>query len=138
GERPEPVLGLLVATGTLVVARDFFLQPEELVSVHLFGNKVKWPPTLSLGYLFLAVGAVVGGGIYAGLATRGRALGRVAPRDIGAAGRLHRRLEKIVVEAGRWGVQVAVAAAMLFSAVLVHGIVPMLSHHLSFKPVLES
>ena len=34
GERAEPVLGLLMATGTMVVARDFVLTPEELVSVH--------------------------------------------------------------------------------------------------------
>jgi hypothetical protein len=139
GERAEPVLGLLVATGTLVVARDFFLQPDELVSVHLLGAKVKWPPTLSLGYLFLAAGVVMGAGIYTGLATRGRALGRVAQRDLGAsAGRWHRRLEKLVVEAGRWGIQAAVVTAVLFGAFLVHGLVPMLSRHLSFKPVLES
>ena len=139
GERAEPVLGLLVATGTLVVARDFFLEPEELVSVHLAGAKVKWPPTLSLGYLFLIVGVVMGAGIYAGLATRGRALGRVAPRDLGEApGKWHRKLEKLVVEAGRWGVHAAVATAVLFAAFLAHGMVPMLSQHLSFKPVLES
>jgi hypothetical protein len=139
GERAEPVLGLLVATGTIVVARDFFLEPEELVSVHLTGNKVKWPPTLSLGFLFLAVGLVMGAAIYAGLAARGRALGRVAPRDLGVApGRWQRLLEKASVEAGRWGVQVAVATAILFAAFVVQGIVPMLSHHLSFKPVLES
>jgi hypothetical protein len=139
GERAEPVLGLLVATGTIVVARDFFLEPDALVSVHLLGNKVKWPPTLSLGYLFLAVGLVTGAGIYAGLATRGRALGRVAPRDLGVApGRWHMRLDRLAVEAGRWGVQVAVACAILFAAFVAHGIVPMLSHHLSFKPVLES
>src|SRR6185436_9860066 len=139
GERAEPVLGLLVATGTIVVARDFFLEPAELVSVHLTGAKVKWPPTLSLGYLFLAVGVVMGAGIYAGLATRGRALGRVAPRDLGVApGKWHRKLEKLVVEAGRWGVHAAVATAVLFAAFLAHGMVPMLSQHLSFKPVLES
>jgi hypothetical protein len=139
GERAEPVLGLLIGTGTLVIARDFFLGPEELVSVHLFGTKVKWPPTLGINYVFLAVGLLVGLGVYTGLATRGRALGRVAPRDLGAsAGRWHRRLERLVVEAGRWGVQAAVATAILFAAFLAHGIVPLLSKHLSFKPVLES
>src|SRR6185436_4749603 len=139
GERAEPVLGLLVATGTIVVARDFFLEPVELVSVHLAGAKVKWPPTLSLGYVFLAVGLVIGAAIYAGLAARGRALGRVPPRDLGPAPRRwQRRLDALSVEAGRWGVQVAVACAVLFAAFVAHGIVPMLSHHLSFKPVLES
>jgi hypothetical protein len=139
GERPEPVLGLLIATGTMVVARDFFLEPEELVSVHLLGQKVKWPPTLTVGYVFLLAGLLVGAGIYAGLATRGRALGRVAPRDLGETVRpWQRRLERLVVEAGRWGVQAAVAVAVLFSAFLAFGLVPALSHHLSFKPVLES
>lgn len=139
GERSEPVLGLLIATGTMVIARDFFLNPEELVSVHLFGTKVKWPPTLGVGYVFLAAGLLVGGGIYTGLSTRGRALGRVAPRDLGAAARpWQRRLERLVVELGRWGVQAAVVTAVLFAAFLAHFIVPQLSRHLSFKPVLES
>ena len=38
----EPVAGLLMAIGTMIVARDFFLAPEELASVHL-NDKVKWP-----------------------------------------------------------------------------------------------
>ena len=42
GLRPEPVAGLLMATGTMVVARDFYLSPEDLGSVHLF-EKVHWP-----------------------------------------------------------------------------------------------
>jgi hypothetical protein len=100
---------------------------------------VKWPPTLSLGYLFLFVGLVVGAGIYTGLATRGRALGRVAPRDLGEQARpWQRTLERLVVEAGRWGVQAAVVAALLFGAFFTYGIIPALSRHLSFKPVLES
>lgn len=137
GERAEPVLGLLVATGTMVVARDFFLAPEEVVSAHLL-NKVKWPPTLQIGPLFLATGVLVALGIYTGLATRGRALGRVALRDIGNARPWRRWLERIVVETGRWGIQVAVAAALVFAAVLSHVLVPYLSRHFSFKPVLES
>jgi 4-amino-4-deoxy-L-arabinose transferase-like glycosyltransferase len=139
GERSEPVLGLLIATGTVVVARDFFLDPEELVSVHLLGSKVKWPPTFSINYVVLAVGMLVGAGIYAGLAARGRALGRVAQRDLGGRARpWQRRLDGLAVEAGRWGVQAALAVAVAFGAFLVFGIVPTLSHHLSFKPVLES
>ena len=42
GLRAEPVAGLLMATGTMIVARDFFLAPEELASVHLI-DKVQWP-----------------------------------------------------------------------------------------------
>jgi hypothetical protein len=81
----------------------------------------------------------MGAGIYAGLAARGRALGRVAPRELGVAPRRwQRRLDRLSVEAGRWGVQVSVASALLFGAFLAHGIVPMLSRHLSFKPALES
>ena len=137
GRRAEPVLGLLVATGTMVVARDFVLAPEELVSVHTLA-KVHWPPTVKMGSAFNAVGALFAGGIYAGLATRGRALGRVALRDIGKAGRWHQRIEKGVVEAGRYGIQIAVLTAVVFSAVLAHHLVPTLSKHLSFKPLLES
>ena len=137
GERAEPVLGLLVATGTMVVARDFDITPEELVSVHTLA-KVNWPATLHLGPLFLAVGLIFAGGIYTGLATRGRALGRVALRDLGAASAWRRRIEKIVVEVGRYGIQVAVVTAVLFSAVVGLYLVPALSKHLSFKPLLET
>lgn len=138
GERAEPVLGLLVATGTMVVARDFVLAPEELVSVHTL-TKVRWPPTVKLGNEFMVVGLLFAGGIYTGLATRGRALGRVALRDLGSnAGKWRRRIEKAVVEAGRYGIQAAVVVALLFSIFLGHYLVPTLSKHLSFKPLLET
>src|SRR5450759_707746 len=137
GRRAEPVLGLLVATGTMVVARDFVLTPEELVSVHTLA-KVRWPATVKFGPVFIAAGVLFAGGIYAGLATRGRALGRVALRDLGKAGPWRRRIEKSVVEAGRYGIQVAVASALLFAFVLGHYLVPTLSKHLSFKPLLET
>ena len=137
GRRAEPVLGLLVATGTMVVARDFVLTPEELVSVHTLA-KVRWPPTVKFGPVFIAVGVLFAGGIYAGLATRGRALGRVALRDLGKAGPWRRRIEKSVVEVGRHGIQAAAATAVLFAFVLGHYLVPTLSKHLSFKPLLET
>jgi hypothetical protein len=137
GVRAEPVLGLLVATGTMVVARDFVLTPEELVSVHTLA-KVRWPSDLKMGPVFIAVGLLFAGGIYTGLATRGRAIGRVALRELGAAGVWRRRIEKAVVEAGRYGIQVAVATAVLFAVVVGHYLVPTLSKHLSFKPLIES
>lgn len=137
GERAEPVLGLLAATGTMVVARDIFLAPEELVSQHLLA-KVKWPPTINVGYGVLVAGLLVGGGIYLGLATRGRALGKVAPRELGAAPAWRRKIEALVVQIGRFGIHVAVVAAILFSGLVAHALVPVLSRHLSFKPVLES
>jgi len=137
GERAEPVLGLLVATGTMVVARDFVLTPEELVSVHTLA-KVKWPLTLKMGPIFIAIGVLFAGGVYTGLATRGRALGRVALRELGAAGLWRRRVEKVVVEAGRYGIQVAVAAAVLFAFVVSQYLVPRMSKDTSFKPLLES
>jgi len=126
-----------VATGTMVVARDFVLTPEELVSVHTLA-KVRWPPALKMGPVFIAIGMLFAAGVYTGLATRGRALGRVALRDLGAAGAWRRRIEKAVVEAGRYGIQVAVGAAVLFALVVGHYLVPTLSKHLSFKPLLES
>jgi hypothetical protein len=137
GRRAEPVLGLLVATGTMVVARDLVLAPEELVSVHTL-SKVRWPPNIKMSAAFMLVGVLFAGGIYAGLATRGRALGRVALRELGKVGKWRQRLEKGVVEAGRWGIQVAVLTAVIFGAILAHHLVPALSKHLSFKPLLES
>jgi hypothetical protein len=137
GDRAEPVLGLLVATGTMVIARDLVLAPEDLVSVHTL-NRVQWPVKLKLGWLFIATGLLVGAGLYTGLATRGRALGRVALRDLGDARRWHRGVERAVVEVGRWGIQAAVAVAVLFALVLIHVIVPKISGDLSFKPPLES
>jgi hypothetical protein len=137
GERAEPVLGLLVATGTMVVARDFVLTPEELASVHTLA-KVKWPTALKMGPVFIGIGMLFAAGVYTGLATRGRALGRVALRDLGGAGVWRRRIEKAVVEAGRYGIQVAVGAAVLFAFVVGQYLVPTLSKHLSFKPLLES
>ncbi|MBN2574237.1 MAG: glycosyltransferase family 39 protein [Deltaproteobacteria bacterium] len=137
GRRAEPVLGLLVATGTIVVARDLVLEPEELVSVHTLA-KVKWPEKVKMGWMFMAAGVLFAGGIYTGLATRGRALGRVALRELGTAGKWRRRIEKGVVEAGRYGIQVAVTSAVVFGLAVGHVVVPVLSKHLSFKPLLES
>ena len=137
GERAEPVLGLLVATGTMVVARDFVLAPEELVSVHTLA-KVTWPAVIKMGPVFMVFGVLFATGIYAGFATRGRALGRVALRDLAKAGTWRRRMEGAVVEAGRWGIQVAVGSAVVFAMMLGLHLVPTLSKHLSFKPLLES
>jgi len=108
-----------------------------LVSAHIL-NKVQWPAKLKLASLFLATGLLVGAGLYTGLATRGRALGRVALRDLGNARRWHRWLERAVVEVGRWGIQAAVVVAVLFALTLSQVIVPKLSGDLSFKPPLES
>lgn len=137
GERAEPVLGLLVATGTMVVARDFVLEPAELVSVHTLA-KVTWPAVIKMAPAFMVFGVLFAAGIYTGFATRGRALGRVALRDLGAAGTWRRRLERAVVEAGRWGIQVAVGAAVVFAFIVGLHLVPTLSKHMSFKPLLES
>lgn len=137
GERAEPVLGLLVATGTMVVARDFVLEPDELVSVHTLA-KVTWPAVIKMGSTFIVIGLLFAAGIYTGFATRGRALGRVALRDLGKAGTWRRRIEAVMVEVGRWGIQVAVASAVVFALVLGLHLLPTLSKHLSFKPLLES
>jgi hypothetical protein len=137
GIRPEPVAGLLMATGTMVVARDFFLAPEELASVAI-NEKVKWPATVSVGDLFLAIGLVAAGGVYAGLAARARALGKAPAPNLEKVARWRRSFDKLVVDAGRFGLQVAIAAAVLFAFYLAEGLVPRLSTHLSFKPVLQS
>ncbi|HVR62196.1 MAG TPA: hypothetical protein VMU50_09880, partial [Polyangia bacterium] len=137
GYRSEPVAGLLMATGTMVIARDFFLEPEELVSVHLL-DKVKWPPVISIEHLILGVGFLVALGVYTGLAARGRAVGRVAPQEPADARKWQRRADPVVMAAGRWGLQAATACAVLFAFYLAMGLVPGLSTHFSFKPVLQS
>ena len=46
---------------------------------------MKWPSVLSVGYAVLGFGLVVALGIYTGLATRGKALGKVPGRDLAHA-----------------------------------------------------
>jgi hypothetical protein len=137
GIRPEPVTGLLMATGTMLIARDFFLAPEELASVAV-NDKVKWPSAVAVGDLFLAVGLVAGFGVYAGLAARARAMGRVPTPDLSSARPVRRVFDRLVVDAGRFGLQIAIGCAVVFAFYLAQGLVPRLSTHLSFKPVLES
>jgi hypothetical protein len=137
GLRTEPVAGLLMAMGTMIVARDFFLAPEDLASVHLF-EKVRWPATVAVGNLILGVGFLAALGVYAGLAARGRALGRIAAPDLAGAGRIRRVATRFFIGIGRYGLQGAVACAIFFAFYLSQWIVPALSTHLSFKPVLES
>jgi hypothetical protein len=137
GLRPEPVTGLLMAIGTMIIARDFYLAPEELASVHI-NEKVHWPAAVVVGDLFLAVGLVAALGIYAGLAARARAVGNVPPPDLTKAGPIRRTFDRLALDAGRFGLQVGVAVAVLFSFYLAESLVPRLSTHLSFKPVLES
>jgi hypothetical protein len=139
GRRLEPVAGLLMAMGTMIVARDFYLSPEDLASVHLF-DKVRWPPTVVVGNLILGVGFVAALGVYAGLAGRGRAVGLV---DVGTAeppraGRIRRGAARLFGVLGRYGLQGSIACAIFFAFYLTQMIVPALSTHLSFKPVLES
>ena len=138
GNRAEPVTGLLIATGTLVLARDLFQSPEDLVSVHLLGEKVKWPPSINVGDTFLLFGALVAAGVYAGLAARGKALGKVTGPAPTTAPAWLRFLEKKAVVAGRWGLQVAVGLSVVFGFWMTQVLVPKLSTQLSFKPMMES
>ncbi|HLK91834.1 MAG TPA: glycosyltransferase family 39 protein [Polyangia bacterium] len=139
GLRPEPVAGLVMATGTMIVARDFYLAPEDLASVHLF-EKVHWPANVVVGELILGIGLLAALGVYAGLAIRPRAIGRVAAPEAPPvpAGKLRAILARGSTLAGRYGLQAAVGVALVFAFYLSQLIVPALSTHLSFKPVLES
>jgi hypothetical protein len=137
GNGAETVAGLLMAIGTLIIARDFFLAPEELASVHV-SEKVKWPAAIQLGQLFMVFGLLVAAGVYGGLAARPRAVGKVAGPDPASLRRFRRLIDRLFVLAGRYGIQGAIAVALLFSFYLAQGLVPRLSTHLSFKPVLES
>jgi len=138
GNRTEPVTGLLIATGTVVLARDLFQSPEDLVSVHLLGEKVKWPPSITVGDTFLLFGVLVAAGVYAGLAARGKALGKVAGPDLTKAPAWRRFVEEKGVLAGRWGLQAAVAVSIVFGFWMTQILVPRLSTQLSFKPMMES
>lgn len=138
GNRAEPVTGLLIATGTVVLGRDLFQSPEDLVSVHLLGEKVKWPPSINVGDTFLLFGVLVAAGVYAGLAARGKALGKVAGPDLTKAPRWRRFVEEKGVLAGRWGLQAAVGVSIVFGFWMTQVLVPRLSAQLSFKPMMES
>jgi hypothetical protein len=144
GRRLEPVAGLLMAMGTMIVARDFYLAPEDLASVHLF-DKVRWPANVVVGNLILGIGFLAALGVYAGLAGRGRVVGRVdldadaaAAAEPARAGRLRRGAARLFGGLGRYGLQGSIACAIFFAFYLAQAIVPALSTHLSFKPVLES
>jgi hypothetical protein len=103
-----PLVGLLAAVGTAVVARDLFLSPEELVSVHL-PEKVRWPVTAGGRVVLLAAGLAFAGAL-------GVALG------------LRRRV-------AAWA---ALALAVALAAFLAQGLVPALSLHFSPRSVVST
>jgi hypothetical protein len=137
GNSAEPVAGLVMAIGTLIIARDFFLAPEELASVHVI-EKVKWPPTIAIGPWLFGVGLVAAAALAGGLAARPRALGKMPSPDRASRGPIRRGAEDVYLFAGRYGLQLSIACAALFALYLAQSLVPRLSTHLSFKPVLES
>ncbi|HWJ55652.1 MAG TPA: glycosyltransferase family 39 protein [Vicinamibacterales bacterium] len=137
GNSLEPVAGLVMMIGTLIIARDFTQDPEELASVHVM-DKVKWPPTIAIAELVFAVGFIAAAGLAGGLAARARALGKFPRPAKGSRGRIGRAAEDVYMFGGRFGLQISIACAILFSFYLAQRLVPRLSTHLSFKPVLES
>jgi len=137
GNGAEPVAGLLMGIGTLIIARDFLLTPEELASVHVI-DKVRWPSTIQIGSLFMLVGLVSAAGVYGGLAARPRAIGKVPGPDQASRGGFRKLVDRVFLFSGRYGLQIAVACALAFALYLSQILVPHLSTHLSFKPVLES
>jgi hypothetical protein len=137
GNGAEPVAGMVMMIGTLIIARDFFLTPEELASVHL-NDKVRWPAAIQIGEMIFIVGLVSAAGVAGGLGARARALGKVPGPDKPARGQLRRAAADLYLFAGRMGLQLSIACAVVFAFYLAQGLVPRLSTHLSFKPVLES
>jgi hypothetical protein len=116
------------------------MAPEDLASVHLF-DKVRWPPNVVVGNLILGVGFLAALGVYAGLAGRGRTVGRIdveAAAQPAHAGSVRRGAARLFEGLGRYGLQGSIACAIFFAFYLAQVIVPALSTHLSFKPVLES
>jgi len=107
GRAPEPLVAMLAAVGTMLIARDCHLAPEELFSVHLPG-KLEWPAAIRTFAFPLVVGAAFAGGL----------LGAVL------AGR-------------RVGVAVMLGAGLTSSALMAHHFVPTLSLHLSTKHIVD-
>jgi len=105
---PERIVALLAGVGTVLLARDLFLEPQELFSVHTL-EKVKWPPTLEGKHLLLGGGICFALAIWFGVGMRRRV-----------------------------GIWAAVAVALLFSLLLIQGMVPALSQHLSPRKVLDA
>jgi hypothetical protein len=106
--RRERIVALLVAAGTLLVARDLRFAPEEMVSAHLSGP-VRWPGGLSAGWLPIATGGLFTAALVATLAFGRRA-----------------------------GVWTGLATAALSSAFVAHHLVPQLGRHLSPQPMLDA
>jgi 4-amino-4-deoxy-L-arabinose transferase-like glycosyltransferase len=103
----ERLLAFLAAMGTVVIARDLYLFPEELAAVHTLG-KVRWPVEVGGSGLFLGAGLAFAAAITVGLTTRHRA-----------------------------GILAAVGLSLALSALLTHWIVPALSRHLSRKAAVD-
>ena len=137
GNSVEPVAGLVMMIGTLIIARDFSQSPEDLASVHV-NDKVKWPPHIVITYWVFGVGLIAAAGLVGGLAARARALGKIAAPATRSTGQIRRAADDVFWFGGRFGVQLSIAAAVVFAFYLAQSLVPRLSTHLSFKPVLES
>jgi 4-amino-4-deoxy-L-arabinose transferase-like glycosyltransferase len=113
------VLGLVVATGTLILTRDLWLSPEELFSVHL-PAKITWPPGLSVRPWVLALGLVFAAALLARL---------LWPAGDPGPGRLPR----LASRARRWAVPTLLLSAATFSLGIVLLVIPLLSRHFSQK-----
>lgn len=147
----SPVLALIVATGTMLLARDLVQEPEGLASAHLGGAKITWPTGVSLRGAVLAAGALFAIGIVGWAAppaaepvvvidapgSRGR-LARLFASLFGPlfalVGRLARRLWSL---ATRVGPALTLLSAVGFAVYLVHALVPTLSKHLSPKHLVD-
>jgi len=105
---PQRIMALLAAVGTVVVARDLFLEPEDLFSVHTL-DKVKWPALLQGKNTLLVFGIAFAAALWFGVGMR-------------------RKL----------GIWATVGVALLFSLVLSQQMVPALSQHLSPRRVIDA
>jgi hypothetical protein len=81
---PASLIGLLSALGAAVVARDIFLTPEELVSVHLL-DTVKWPVVVGGRWLLLAGGLAFAVALLLAFTVRRRAAWGAVALSLGLA-----------------------------------------------------
>jgi 4-amino-4-deoxy-L-arabinose transferase-like glycosyltransferase len=147
----SPVLALIVATGTMLLARDLVQEPEGLASAHLGGAKLTWPTGVSLRAAVLAAGGLFAIGLV-GWAAPPAAEPVTVIDAPGSRGRLARRfatlfgpLLGLVARIARrlWGLATRLAQALTllaaagFAIYLVHALVPTLSKHLSPKHLVD-
>ncbi len=123
---PQPIAGLSIALGAVILGRDFFGQPELYVATHMI-ETVRWPgPLTHVPYLIMAYGGFFAGVIGLSLGAPLASGGGAVQSDFDARDQRFRRGRFLLVCAGA-------GAAIVMSGVTAHVIIPQVSKHLSAR-----